>query len=118
MESRSCVGGIGAGIRICILGFLWKSRTQEPRYLHIVPFFLTYSEYTKLNPNGRIPALVDHKRNDFVVWESGAILLYLVKHYDHEYKLWSKDDNEQSNIIEWLFFQVSGFGPYLGQAFW
>src|SRR5271170_1963927 len=62
--------------------------------------------------------MVDHKRNDFVVWESGAILLYLVKHYDPEYKLWSKDDNEQSNIMEWLFFQVSGFGPYIGQAFW
>jgi glutathione S-transferase len=61
---------------------------------------------------------VDHKRGDFVVWESGAILLYLVKHYDPEYKLWSKDDNEQSNILEWLFFQVSGYGPYVGQAFW
>jgi len=75
-------------------------------------------EYTKINPNGRIPAIVDHKRNDFVVWESGAILLYLVKHYDPEYKLWSKDDDEQSHILEWLFFQVSGFGPYIGQAFW
>ena len=62
--------------------------------------------------------MVDHKRNDFVVWESGAILLYLVKHYDSEYKLWSKDDNEQSNILEWIFFQVSGYGPYIGQAFW
>ena len=41
-----------------------------------------------------------------------------MKHYDPEYKLWSKDDNEQSNILEWLFFQVSGFGPYIGQAFW
>src|ERR1700685_783226 len=75
-------------------------------------------EYTKINPNGRIPAIVDHKRNDFVVWESGAILLYLVKHYDPEYKLWSKDEDEQSHILEWLFFQVSGFGPYIGQAFW
>jgi glutathione S-transferase len=75
-------------------------------------------EYTKINPNGRIPALVDHKRDDFVVWESGAILLYLVKHYDLEYKLWSTDDNEQSNILEWLFYQVSGYGPYIGQAFW
>jgi glutathione S-transferase len=71
-----------------------------------------------LNPNGRIPALVDHKRNDFVVWESGAVLLYLVKHYDTENRLWSTDADEQSHILEWLFFQVSGFGPYIGQGFW
>ena len=70
------------------------------------------------DPSGRIPALVDHKRNDFVVWESGAILFYLVKHYDPEYKLWSSDDDEQSNITEWLIYQVSGFGPYIGQAMW
>jgi len=74
-------------------------------------------EFLKLNPNGRIPALVDHKRNDFVVWESGAICLYLVKHYDPNYTLWSKDDDEQTLIIQWLFFQMSGYGPYIGQSF-
>jgi glutathione S-transferase len=75
-------------------------------------------EYAKINPNGRIPAIIDHKRNDFVLWESGAILLYLVKHYDPEYKLWSKDEDEQALINQWLFYQVSGLGPYAGQAFW
>ena len=61
---------------------------------------------------------MDHKRNDFVVWESGAILLYLVKHYDPQQKIWSNDDDEQTLITQWLFFQVSGYGPYAGQAFW
>jgi glutathione S-transferase len=36
------------------------------------------AEFVKLNPNGRIPALVDHKNGDFVVWESKAIMKYLV----------------------------------------
>lgn len=53
-----------------------------------------------------------------MIWESGAILFYLLKHYNPEYKLWSKDDEKQSNITEWAFYQVSGFGPYIGQAFW
>ncbi|EIW55443.1 glutathione S-transferase C-terminal-like protein [Trametes versicolor FP-101664 SS1] len=75
-------------------------------------------EYLKLNPNGRVPTLVDHSNGDFTIWESDAILLYLVENYDKEHKLSVADVNEKFKLIQWLFFQSSGQGPYFGQAVW
>ncbi|KAI0336813.1 glutathione S-transferase C-terminal-like protein [Cubamyces sp. BRFM 1775] len=75
-------------------------------------------EFTKLNPNGRLPALVDHSNGDFTIWESDAILLYLVEKYDKEHKLSVTDEKEKFQLIQWLFFQASGQGPYFGQAVW
>ncbi|KAI5474392.1 glutathione S-transferase [Pseudohyphozyma bogoriensis] len=72
--------------------------------------------FTKFNPNGRIPALVDHENGDFVVWESSAILLYLVDTYDKENTLTVTDSKEKALLNQWLFFQASGQGPYFGQA--
>ncbi|TCD71960.1 Glutathione S-transferase 2 [Steccherinum ochraceum] len=74
--------------------------------------------YTKVNPNGRVPAIIDHKNNDFTVWESGAILLYLVEKYDTEKKYFATSETDRFAILQWLFFQVSGQGPYFGQAAW
>ncbi|KAL4252417.1 Glutathione transferase family protein [Abortiporus biennis] len=75
-------------------------------------------EHTKYNPNGRIPTLIDHHNNDFVIWESCAIMLYLVQKYDKENKLYVSDFNDQALVNQYLFFQASGQGPYFGQAFW
>ncbi|KXN73131.1 glutathione S-transferase GstA [Conidiobolus coronatus NRRL 28638] len=72
--------------------------------------------YLKINPNGRVPAIVDHSNDDFKVIESGAILHYLVQRYDTEHKLWPKDLKLQSEVLQWVFFQVGGVGPMQGQA--
>lgn len=66
--------------------------------------------FTDLNPNGRIPALVDHKNGDFAIWESGAIILYLIDKYDTEKRISVSDEKEHYQLIQWLFFQASGQG--------
>ncbi|EKM53652.1 uncharacterized protein PHACADRAFT_260122 [Phanerochaete carnosa HHB-10118-sp] len=76
------------------------------------------SEYTKYNPNGRIPALVDHQYNDFVVWESCAIILYLAEKYDREHKISAATFDEKILQTQWVMYQTSGQGPYFGQAGW
>uniref|UniRef100_A0A0K3CQI4 FGENESH: predicted gene_14.146 protein n=1 Tax=Rhodotorula toruloides TaxID=5286 RepID=A0A0K3CQI4_RHOTO len=73
--------------------------------------------YTKINPNGRIPALIDHQNGDSTVWESKACLLYLVSKYDTENKLGvANTPEEQATLAKWLFFQASGQAPYFGQG--
>lgn len=64
----------------------------------------------KLNPNGRIPVLVDHSRGDFSVFETSAILLYIAQHYDKGHKFWfdpEKEANCYSEMMQWIFFAVS-----------
>ncbi|PSS08900.1 hypothetical protein PHLCEN_2v3390 [Hermanssonia centrifuga] len=67
-------------------------------------------EFTKYNPNGRIPALIDHRNNDYVLWESGAIIIYLIENYDPEHKVSLASAGDKLQIIQWLFFQASGQG--------
>ncbi|KAI0633643.1 glutathione S-transferase C-terminal-like protein [Trametes polyzona] len=92
--------------------------TYESKYLDFAKAEQKSPEHTALNPNGRIPTLVDHQNNDFAIWESNAILLYLVDKYDKEKRLTVTGDNEKYTLLQWLFFQASGQGPYFGQAFW
>ncbi|TCD68868.1 Glutathione S-transferase 2 [Steccherinum ochraceum] len=75
-------------------------------------------EHIKHNPNGRIPTLIDHKNDDFTIWESGAILLYLIDTYDTEHKISVADSREKALLHQWLFFQTTGQGPYFGQSSW
>jgi glutathione S-transferase len=74
------------------------------------------SDFLRTNPNGRIPAIIDHSRNSFPVFESGAIFLYLAEHYDKQFKFSFEDADERSEMVQWLFFQNAGVGPMQGQS--
>ena len=69
--------------------------------------------YRALNPNGKIPTLIDHDANDFVVFESGAIQLYLA---ERSGRLLGATPQERSRCLQWLMFQMSAIGPMMGQA--
>ena len=71
------------------------------------PWFLA------INPNGRIPAIVDHDEGDFAVFESGAILIYLAEKTG---RLMPQDAKGRSRVLQWLMFQMGGVGPMMGQA--
>ena len=69
--------------------------------------------FVNINRNGRIPAIVDRDNEDFAVFESGAIMLYLAEKTG---RLIPSDAKGRSRVIQWLMFQMGGVGPMMGQA--
>ena len=79
---------------------LQKQTQKEPWFLAI-------------NPNGRIPAIIDREAGDFAVFESGAILVYLAEKTG---RLMPSSVKGRSLVMQWLMFQMGGIGPMMGQA--
>ncbi|KAJ5111477.1 glutathione S-transferase [Penicillium argentinense] len=74
--------------------------------------------YVLINPNGRLPAIQD-PNTDLTLWESGAIIEYLVETYDTNHKIsFERGSEAYFHVKQFLHFQVSGQGPYFGQALW
>ncbi|KAL8823874.1 MAG: hypothetical protein Q9191_005478 [Dirinaria sp. TL-2023a] len=73
--------------------------------------------YIGINPNGRLPTIED-PNTGIKLWETGAIILYLVDQYDTDGKLSYTSSPEKYDCLKWLMFQVSGQGPYFGQLAW
>jgi len=72
-------------------------------------------EFQKLNPNAKIPVIVDHEGpggKPYTVFESGAILMYLAEKAG---KFLPKDTAQRFDVIQWLMIQVAGVGPMFGQ---
>lgn len=72
-------------------------------------------EFIKINPNSKIPAIVDLDGpggQPLSIMESGAILIYLGQKSG---KFYPQDPRLQSEVLQWLFFQVGGIGPMFGQ---
>jgi GST-like protein len=72
-------------------------------------------EFVKINPNSKVPAIVDHEGpggKPYAVIESGAILMYLA---DKSGKFLSKDTAKRYDAIQWMMIQMTGVGPIFGQ---
>lgn len=90
----------GVGYDLTFIDFS-KNEQKDPKYIK------------EINPNGKIPSIIDRSNKNFTIFESGAILWYLAEKYG---KFLSKDPNEKSKTLQWLMFQVSSIGPMMGQA--
>jgi glutathione S-transferase len=90
-----------------------------------LPYETVYLQFSDLkkepfeskNPNGRVPAIED-PNTGVTMFESGAILEYLIDTYDKEHKLSYTTSPEKWLTLSWLHFQMSGQGPYYGQKAW
>ena len=100
--------GWKASIMLEEIGLLY---TVKP--IHLEQLEQKQEWYLKLNPNGRIPTIVDHDEGGFAVFESGAILVYLAEKTG---KLMPSDRKGRSEVLQWVMFQMGGIGPMQGQA--
>ena len=70
-------------------------------------------EFLAINPNGRIPAIIDHDFDDLPIFESGAIMIHLAEKTG---KLLPTEAKARARVSSWLMFQMGGIGPMMGQA--
>ena len=70
-------------------------------------------QFRALNPNGRIPVIVDRSADDLTIFESGAIMVYFA---EQTRRLMPSDTRGRFSVMQWLMFQMGGIGPMQGQA--
>lgn len=85
----------------------------EVHYVRLERMEQKSPEYLKINPNGRIPTIVDRDVDNFPIFESGAILIYLAEKTG---RLLPSYVRRRSRVLQWLMFQVAAIGPMQGQA--
>lgn len=69
--------------------------------------------FLAMNPNGRIPVIVDRENDDLAIFESGAIMIYLA---EKSGRLLPTESKARAKVMAWLMFQMGGVGPMMGQA--
>jgi GST-like protein len=90
----------------------------EPHYVDIMSNETWTPEFLSLNPNGKIPAILDPHGpggKPFALFESGAILVYLA---DKTGRLMPDDPARRYETLQWVFFQMASIGPMFGQLGW
>jgi GST-like protein len=69
--------------------------------------------YVAINPNARIPTIIDRENDNFTIFESGAIMMYLAEKTN---QLIPDDAKGRNEVLQWVMFQIGGLGPMQGQA--
>jgi GST-like protein len=98
--------------------YIMLEETKLPYKEHFVDVWKgdQYSpDFLKINPNSKIPAIVDHEGpggKPITIFESGAILMYLA---EKSGKFMPTDPAKKYDVLQWLFFQATGVGPNFGQ---
>jgi len=101
--------GVKASIALEEMGLAY-----EPHLVTLADTDVKSPEFLSLNPNNKIPAIIDPNGPDGPIglFESGAILLYLA---EKSGKLLGSTASDKHKITQWLMFQMGGLGPMLGQ---
>ncbi|MEQ9434285.1 glutathione S-transferase N-terminal domain-containing protein [Hyphomonas sp.] len=103
------------GVKVSIM----LEETGLPYEPHLVPLTeesVKSQEFVSLNPNGKIPAILDPDGPDgrpIAVFESGAILQYLA---EKSQSLFGQTQSDRASVLQWLMFQMGGVGPIFGQV--
>jgi GST-like protein len=111
LYSLNTPNGVKASIMIEEIGLPY-----EPHLVDITKNETWTEEFLSLNPNGKIPAILDPDGpggKPFALFESGAILLYLA---DKTGRLIPPEPKRRWETIQWLFFQMAAIGPMFGQV--
>jgi GST-like protein len=130
---QDCTQHMGYGRRTGLMIELYSWATPNGHKIHIMleetglPYRVhkvdlgakqqTTAEYAKINPNGKIPAIIDTEGPDgapITIFESAAILVYLAKKAG---KFMPSAPEERYRTLEWLMFQIANIGPMFGQAY-